>query len=101
MLSLYYSQKFLNLSGILIKDIIHAENKTLLKVEMKRKPHICPCCCHSTQRVHDYRMQKIKDILAFGSYTIIILRKRRYCCQSCGKRFYENIDFLPRYHRMT
>ena len=101
MLSSYYSQKLLNLSGVLIKDIIHAENKTIFEIEMERKPHTCPCCGHSTQRVHDYRKQKIKDIPAFGSYTIILLRKRRYYCQSCGKRFYESIDFLPRYHRMT
>ena len=101
MLSSYYFQKLLNLSGVLIKDMIHAENKTIFRIEMKRKPHTCPCCGHSTQRVHDYRKQKIKYILTFGSYTIILLRKRRYCCQSCGKRFYENINFLPRYHHMT
>ena len=26
------------------------------------KPHICPHCNLSTSKVHDYRMQKIKDI---------------------------------------
>ena len=81
--------------------MIHTENKTILEIEMQRKPHTCPCCGHSTQRVHDYHKQKIKDIPAFGSYMIILLRKRKYCCQPCGKRFYENIDFLSRYHRMT
>ena len=46
-------------------------------------------------------MPKIKNIPAFDSCTIILLRKRIYRCQSRGKRFYENIDFLPRYHRMA
>ncbi len=101
MLSFYYSQKLLNLSGVLIKDIIHTENKTIFEIEMQRKLHACPCCGHSTQRIHDYRRQKIKDIPSFGSHTLLLLRKRRYVCQSCGKRFYESIDFLPRYHRMT
>lgn len=101
MLSFYYSQKLLNLSGVLIKDIIHTENQTIFEIEMQRKPHTCPCCGHSTQHIHDYRKQKIKDIPAFGSHTILLLRKRRHVCQSCGKRFYETIDFLPRYHRMT
>ncbi|WP_276717025.1 transposase, partial [Caloranaerobacter azorensis] len=32
--------------------------------------------------------------------TFLIIRKRRYVCD-CGKRFYEKLDFLPRYHRMT
>lgn len=32
--------------------------------------------------------------------TYLVLRKRRYAC-SCGKRFYEPYEFLPKYHRMT
>lgn len=32
--------------------------------------------------------------------TLLILRKRRYAC-SCGKRFLEPYDFLPKYRRMT
>jgi len=42
----------------------------------------------------------IKDIPAFGKHIAIILRKRRYKC-TCGKRFAERNEFLPRYHRMT
>ena len=30
----------------------------------------------------------------------LVLRKRRYLC-SCGKRFYENYSFLPRYFQRT
>ncbi|WP_423236643.1 helix-turn-helix domain-containing protein, partial [Caloramator fervidus] len=33
--------------------------------------------------------------------TFIILKKRRYVCKNCGKRFFENLDFLPKYHRIT
>lgn len=68
---------------------------------MKCKPHKCPCCSEKTDRIHDYRSQIIKDIHAFSKQVYINLRKRRYVCNHCGKRFYENIDFLPRYHRMT
>lgn len=53
-----------------------------------------------TDKNHDYRKQKIKDIPAFGKYTYLILRKRRYICPLCNKRFYENIPFLPRYRRL-
>ena len=51
--------------------------------------------------VHDYRWQTVKDIPAFGKHTVLILRKRRYRCPFCGKRFFENNSFLPRYYRMT
>ena len=63
-------------------------------------PHKCPCCGKITDKIHDYREQVIKDIPAFGKHLFIHLKKRRYCC-SCGKRFAEKNDFLPRYHRMT
>ena len=42
----------------------------------------------------------MKDVPSFGKNTIIVLEKRRYVC-SCGKRFFEKNDFLPKYHRMT
>lgn len=55
----------------------------------------------STNKIHDYRKQLIKDIPAFGKHVILKLRKRRYLCHKCGKRFYENVSFLPKYRRMT
>jgi transposase len=32
---------------------------------------------------------------------MLYLRKRRYSCQHCGKRFFEQNSFIPKYHRMT
>ena len=58
-------------------------------------------CGTATDTVHDYRIQVIKDIPAFGKLVSIVLRKRRYRCKHCGKRFFETNSFLPRYHRMT
>ena len=68
---------------------------------MPRKEHICPCCGKSTDKIHDYRKQYIKDIPAFGKLTYIVLNKRRYVCSSCKKRFYEKVDFVPRKHQST
>jgi transposase len=36
-----------------------------------------------------------------GRKTYLHLRKRRYRCPDCGKRFYEKNPFLPRYYRAT
>ncbi|SHH25084.1 Transposase [Caloranaerobacter azorensis DSM 13643] len=52
------------------------------------------------KKIHDYRAQRIKDVPIQMKNTFLIIRKRRYVCD-CGKRFYEKLDFLPRYHRMT
>jgi transposase len=70
-------------------------------IELPRRMHVCPCCGTETDQIHDYRMQRIKDIASFGKNVYLHLRKRRYVCGSCGKRFYEKNNFLPRYHRMT
>ena len=101
MLSLHYSQKLLNLSGILIKDIKNDGHTTTFYIECPRKPHKCPCCGHATSAIHDYRNQTIKDLPSFGNNTLLVLRKRRYVCTQCGKRFYETTSFLPRYYRHT
>ena len=60
---------------------------------MERKEHTCICCGTATNTVHDYREQIIKDIPAFGKLVKIVLRKRRYCCKCCGKRFLEINSF--------
>ena len=101
MLSLNVSQNILGLSDLVVKNIFIVISTTTFEIEMIRKPHKYPCCRTSTNRIHDYRLQKVKDLLSFGNKVNLLLRKRRYVCLSCHKRFYEKIDFLPKYHRMT
>ena len=99
-----YNYSISNLTGLQdlkIKNIDTLGNFLLINAEIERKPHRCPCCKTITDKVHDYRVQIIKDIPAFGKFIFISLRKRRYVCPHCGKRFYENVEFLPKYHRMT
>ena len=73
----------------------------LVDVELPRRAHRCPDCGRWTDRVHDYRLQRVKDSNAFGKPVVLRLRKRRYVCAACGKRFYEQNRFLPRYYRRT
>lgn len=101
MLYSYFTEKLTGLQGVLIKNVENNDDFITISLEMKRKPHKCPCCGAETDKIHDYRLQHIKDIHAFGKPVYINIRKRRYVCKHCAKRFYENIHFLPRYHRMT
>ena len=68
---------------------------------LPRHPHKCPGCGKTTDRIHDYRRQIVKDSSAFGKQVYLHLRKRRYVCTQCGKRFHEINSFLPRYYRST
>ena len=101
MLYKHFTEKLLGLQGLNITNIEENEKIILIYAEMERKEHTCISCGTATNTVHDYREQEIKDIPAFGKLVTIKLRKRRYRCKHCGKRFFETNSFLPKYHRMT
>ena len=94
-----YTAELLNLEDVIITNVENITNQLHIHVELPRTEHICPACGAVTDRVHDYRMQIIKDI-PLARDTFLHLRKRRYRC-SCGKRFFEKNPFLPRYYRVT
>ena len=92
--------KLLNIKGVIVKKVIHADAFVKIFIETKPRIHTCPSCGLDTKRIHDYRMQNIKDLPFQTKHCFLVLRKRRYVC-SCGKRFYESYDFLPRYFQRT
>lgn len=100
MLCSYSNEKLLGLQGVEIKKIKENEGQMWIDIEMPREECVCPRCGRTTSHIHDYRVQPVKDISAFGKKVILNLRKRRYAC-SCGKRFIEPNSFLPKYQRMT
>jgi transposase len=101
MLSIDSIKKLIGLEDVIVKNIVQHTKSTEIEIELERKTQICPRCGSSTKTIHDYRKQTVKDVPAFGKSVIINLKKRRYRCCLCEKRFIEKIDFLPRYHRMT
>jgi len=100
MLNQDYTAKLLDLEDVIVRKVEKEENELHIDIELPRKEHICPECGDRTDRIHDYRIQRIKDI-PLGRTTVLYLKKRRYVCPSCGKRFYENNPFIGRYRRMT
>ena len=99
MLNKNYTAKLLNLEDVIITKVENISEEVHVYLELPRMKHRCPACGGLTDRVHDYRMQTIKDI-PLGRTTLLHLRKRRYRCD-CGKRFFEKNTFLPRYYRST
>ena len=93
--------KLLGLEDVIVKNVYENETGCCIEIELPRQKHICPCCQSETERIHDYRIQRVKDLDMHGVHTYLYLRKRRYACGACGKRFYEENSFLPRFHRVT
>lgn len=100
MLNQDYIAKLLNLEDVIITNVENDSDQLHVYIELPRAEHNCPACGTRTDRIHDYRMQIIKDV-PLARDTFLHLRKRRYRCPHCGKRFFEINTFLPRYYRMT
>lgn len=96
-----YTYELLQLKDAYMKKAERKDGILHIYVKMHQRVHECPQCGELTSNVHDYRNQEIKDISSLGDYTIIHLRKRRHKCPVCEKKFYEHVDFLPKYRRMT
>ena len=100
MLYNYYSEKLLGIQDVNVKNIEEKEKSLEITIEKPRKESICPACGHRTNRIHDYRTQRVRDLSAFGKSVVLLYRKRRYVC-GCGKRFYEENNVVGRYARRT
>ncbi len=87
MLNNYYIEKMLEMKDIILTDVNSIANKTHIYFKLPRKIHSCPICQQQTNHVHDYRLQKFKDIPMLGPHTFSHYRKRRYVCPHCNKRF--------------
>lgn len=88
------SAKILGLEAVIVKKVESDEKELHISIELPRCEHRCPVCGELTERVHDYRHQTVRDCKAFGKIVYLHLRKRRYACPACRKRFYEENSFL-------
>ena len=91
----------LNIQGVKVKDIENNENSLNVFIETTSKLQKCPCCGHYTKHIHDYRIQKIQHILIGSKPSYLYLNKRRYVCNYCNKKFYENYSFIQKYFRKS
>ena len=95
-----FISELMELEDVIITTVEVTKTARHIHIEMPRRIHQCPACGRETDRIHDYREQVIKDI-PYMKDSYLHLRKRRYVCSECSKRFYEDVPFLPRYYRMT
>jgi len=95
------TQNMLGLKDVIIQKVEDIGTEKHIYLKIPKRIHQCPNCHTYTSKVHDYRMQLVRDLPMAGMHTILHINKRRHVCPSCGKRFDEIIDFLPKYSRFT
>lgn len=96
-----FTTDLIDINDSIIDNVSVSPDFISISLHLKRKTHSCPHCSALTDKIHDYRTQKIKDLPIQGKNVFIIYKKRRYKCPCCGKSFYENFHILPKFHRIT
>ena len=59
MLNSYYTEKLLGMQGVEVKNIQEKEEVFEISIEQPRRTCTCPHCGEGTNRIHDYRYQRI------------------------------------------
>ena len=97
MLHDYFITKLVGIANVSVDNIENSNDDIFIHISTKKSLQTCPVCGCLTDRVHDYRVQKIKDLDIRNQHCYLLLRKRRYVCKHCGKKFSEKYNFLPKY----
>ena len=95
------TKKLLNLEEFSIEKINNLSRELQIFVNKPTMQCNCPKCGSNSIKVHDYRIQRIKDAPMRDKAVSIFYKKRRYLCKSCGKKFYEPNNIVARYHRVS
>lgn len=93
--------KLLGICNVNIDKFLESDNDIKIYISTKSKQHTCPSCSNRTKHVHDYRLQQVKHSSLNGKTVFLMLNKRRYVCNHCGKKFFERYSFLPRYYHSS
>ena len=102
MLEQYNTSVLLNLKDAIVDEVHQFEEETHIFIHLlEQEVRTCPVCGSTHCHVHDHRYQIIKDLPAYGKKTYLHMDKRRYACQECGKRFYEENKIQPKYYHST
>lgn len=96
-----FTTELLQIEDVLVENITTFPDKQIISISLVKQAQICPHCSSITNKVHDYRKQKIKDLSNFALPTELFLKRRRYTCTTCGKHFSEENSFVGKYQRTT
>lgn len=72
MLNDYCTEKLLGLKDLILLNIENFDDFNIIEFKLQKSVHICPRCGNETSKVHDYRIQDVKDIPAFQEPRLLL-----------------------------
>ena len=101
MLTYNYTEKLIGMKDAILLNVENIQDTMIIELKMEKCIHECPRCKTHTSKVHDYRIQYVKDVPSFNQKVVLKIHKRRHACPACGKRFYGHIPLVPKKKNTT
>ena len=78
--------KLLGLEEVIVRNVYEDDDGCHIEISLPRRMHCCPRCASMTDRIHDYREQKVKELDVHGVH-ISTHRETKVCLQRVRKTF--------------
>jgi transposase len=91
----------LDLEGIVVLAASIGDDQIELVVESRHDAGCCPGCGRAALEPKERPETLIRDLPISGRPTVLVWRKRRWRCASCGRSFTESHPQIPPRARMT
>ncbi|ADQ46059.1 hypothetical protein Calkro_1198 [Caldicellulosiruptor kronotskyensis 2002] len=72
MLNHNYITELLKSKDLIFHQIVESEREVELYISQTQKPHKCPKCGSITSKIHDHRVQRVKNVPIMGKRTYLI-----------------------------
>ncbi len=93
--------EILNLPGIEVEDYTDVAGQLILEVEARTTEAICPRCQQTSRHLHQNHWSLARDLSISGRTVFLKINRRQFKCQTCGKPFSENLDFIGNRRKQT
>lgn len=82
-------------------DLEEENGEVLIFGELKHTEKSCPHCNTLAVKPHQYHKRRIRTVPFYGKPTYLAFIHTAYLCPSCGRRFFERVEFLEKCQRKT
>jgi len=85
----------------LLKENARTKQGVILHAEKTSTMEVCPKCAQPSTSVYDHREVRIRDEPFRKRQVVLVIRKRRFACQTCRRPFTEPVPGVRKGYRTT
>ena len=93
--------RLVGIDGLVVTGVVELGEQLELEVELMVGAGCCRRCGRGSLRVKDRPVVRVRDLPVAGRVTWLLWRKRRFCCEACGRTSTETHPALPSRQRVS